>query len=178
MTYNSDNVLVRFFRSGFAGQFITAGIFGIIVWASVLPDPPPMPPTSGPAILYSVLYSILSGYPMLASVTGLAVMILSAFWLNGLLTKHEIVPKNTSLAAFLFILVLCWSPQQMTLTPAGITILFFLSVIQSLFQAYNRAEPTDLTFSAGFMIAIAALFYPPALLFYGFLLTISSFTVP
>jgi hypothetical protein len=164
-------VLVRFFRTSFATQYIAAGLFALAAWAAVLPDPPPMPEPSGPVVLYSLLYKLLSGSPILASLAGLAVVITSAFWLNLLLTRHEIVQKSSSLASFLFILMMCSHPGLMTLNPVNISVLLFLSLLKSLLESYNRPEPVDLMFSAGFMITFASLFYLPSILFYGFLLT-------
>jgi len=164
--------LVRFFRSSFAGQYIATGLFGIVIWGTVLPSPPPMPEPSGPVILYSLLYNLLSGYPVLASLAGFVTALIAAMWLNLLFTRHEIIPKNSSLAAFLFLLFSCWNPAQMTLTPLSIPLLLFLSVFQSLLEAYNRHDPVDLAFSAGFMITVSALFYLPSIFFYGFLLTV------
>ncbi len=164
-------MLVRFFRSSFAGQYIAAGVFAAVLWAFVLPAPPPMPEPSGPVILYQLLYRLLSGYPLVASVAGFFVMLVSAFWVNLLFSKHELITKNSSFAAFLFIVLSCWHPSLMTLTPVNLSVLFFLSVIQSMLLAYNRPEPVDLTFSAGFMIMAASFIYIPSLFFYGFLLT-------
>lgn len=164
-------MLVRFFRTSFASQYIAAGFFAIAAWAAVLPHPPPMPEPSGPVVLYNLLYQLLSGTPLLASLAGLVVIVTSALWLNLLLTKHEIVAKSSSLASFLFILLICCHPEQMTLTPVNIAVLLFLSLLKSLLEAYNRTDPVDLTFLAGFIITFSALFYLPSILFYGFLLT-------
>lgn len=130
-----------------------------------------MPEPSGPVVLYSLLFRYLSGTPLAASLAGLAVVILSAMWLNLLLTRHEIVPKSSSLAAFLFVLLMCAQPDRMTLTPVNISVLLFLPLLKSLLEAYNRQDPVDLTFTAGFIISFSALFYLPSVLFYGFLLT-------
>ena len=130
-----------------------------------------MPEPEGPVVLYRLLYGFLSPYPLLASVAGLLVVCVSAFWLNSLLTRHELVPKSSSLVAFLFILLMCSHPGHMTLTPVHIAVLLFIPLLRSLLEAYNRQEPTDLAFSAGFNVTLAALFYLPAILFYGFLLT-------
>jgi hypothetical protein len=164
-------VLVRFFRTSFATQYITTGLFALAAWGAVLPHPPPMPEPSGPVILYSLLFQYLSATPVLASLSGLVVVVISALWLNLLLTRHEIVPKSSSLVSFLFILLMCSHPDQMTLTPVNISVLLFLPLLKALLEAYNRQDPVDLTFSAGFIISFSALFYLPSFLYYGFLLT-------
>jgi len=164
-------VLVKFFRSSFATQYIATGILGVALWVLLIPAPPLMPAPSGPVPLYAVLYNLLSGLPVVASFLGLVIVLVSAFWLNDILTRNEIIPKNSSLAAFLFVLLSFCLPGQMTLTPVNISILLLIYLLRSLFQAYTKTEPVDLAFTTGFMIAIASLFYLPMVFFYGFLLT-------
>lgn len=164
-------MLVRFFKKSYASQYTAAGLTGVVLWASVLPAPPVMPEPQGPVILYRLLFSLLQGLPVVASLSGMALMLASAFWLNRLLTTHEIVQKKSSLAVFIYVLLSCWHPAQMTLTPVGIITPLLLWVLNELLLAYNRAEPVDLTFSAGFLISVSSLFFLPAILFYGFLLT-------
>ena len=109
--------------------------------------------------------------PVLASFLGLLLVLASGYWLNVILSSNEIIPKNSSLAAFLFVLLSFCIPGQLTLTPINISILLLIYLLKSLFQAYTRTEPVDLAFTTGFTIAIASLFYLPIIFFYGFLLT-------
>jgi hypothetical protein len=164
-------VLVRFFRSSFPIQYLAAGIVALVIWATALPHPPPMPAPSGPVPLYSFFFDLLGTLPRLAVIAGFCVVTASAFWLNRIVSSNELVPKNSSLTAFVFILMMSYAPSQLTLTPVNISVMLMLYLLQSLMISYNRKEPFDLVYAAGFFITVAALFYLPVLILYGFLLT-------
>jgi hypothetical protein len=164
-------VLVRFFRSSFPIQYLAAGIVALVIWATALPHPPPMPVPSGPVPFYRFFFDLLTTVPRLAVIAGFCVVTVSAFWLNRIVSSNELVPKNSSLTAFVFILMMSYAPSQLTLTPVNISVLLMLYLLQSLMISYNRKEPFDLVYAAGFFITVAALFYLPILILYGFLLT-------
>lgn len=163
-------MLIRYFRSNFPGQFVTAGAAGLLLWGAAVMHPPVMPPPDGPVPLYALLYQWLSCYPYLAMAAGFTLVVFQAVWLNFILLKHNLVPPNTALAALLFLIFTGLSPSWLTLTPVNITTLFLLLILRALLEAYNQSEPIELIYTMGFFTGLSSFFYLPSLFIYGFLL--------
>jgi hypothetical protein len=163
-------MLVRYFRAGFPAQYVTAGILGAILWSLAIVHPPPMPDPCGMIPFYSLLYKWLSGIPVLATLLGLLLVISEACYLNILLNRHELIPKNSTLTALLFLICISYLPAWLTLTPVNLFLVFLLVILKVILKAYAQPEPVEAVFSAGFLTGIASLFYFPGLFFLGFLL--------
>ena len=163
-------MILRFFRSGFPTQYIVIGIIGFLLWSHAFFLPPEMPPPDGPVPLYRFIYEILHGSPGIAAILGFILTLLSAFLLNRLLTQNEIVQKNSTLSALIFIALMSYFPFLLTLHQLSIAIFILLMILERLYQSYTKSESIELTYVAGFLIGIASLFYLPFILFFLFLL--------
>ncbi len=127
-----------------------------------------MPPPDGPVPLYSFLCGLLNGYPRVASVLGFLLVLGESVWLNGVLNRHELVLKNSSLPSLVFIVLMSFIPEQLTLTPINISVFLLILILQNLLKSYNKPEHLDLVFGAGFFTAAAGLFYIPFLIWFAF----------
>jgi hypothetical protein len=165
--------MIRFFKSAFPQQYIVIGFIGLLLWLRCFIDPRPMPPPDGPVPLYDGLYFLLSGYPVLAALLGFMLTLTLAFWFSLILNRHELVQKNSSLSALVFVILLSFYPDQMTLNPVLIALLFLLLILHHLLISYKKPEHLDRFFAAGFFTAAGSLFYLPFLFWFG--ITIVSF---
>jgi putative flippase GtrA len=163
-------MFLRFFRSCFPMQYIVIGIIGILLWSHAFFEPPAMPAPDGPVPLYKLIYTLLHGLPHAACIIGFILTLLSAFLLNRLLTQNEVVLKNSSLSALLFIALMSYFPFLLTLHQLSIATLILLMILERLYKSYSKSESLELTYVAGFLIGIASLFYLPFILFFFFLL--------
>ncbi len=163
-------MILRFFRSGFPMQFITIAIIGALLWGRAFIYPPGMPAPVGPVPLYALIYTLLHGSPHIACILGFILMLSSAFLLNRLLTQNEVVLKNSSLAALIFIELMSYLPFLLTLNQVSIATFFLLMILERLYKSYEKSESLQLTYVAGFLTGIASLFYLPFILFFFFLL--------
>jgi hypothetical protein len=162
--------MLRFFRSAFATQYIAIGIIAVLLWIRAFFAPPLMPAPEGPVPLYSLLFTLLYGSPLLACIFGFILTLLSAFLLNRLLTRNEVVLKNSSLSALVFIALMSYFPFLLTLHQLSIATFILLMILERLYKSYTRSESLELTYVAGFLIGIASMFYLPFILFFLFLL--------
>jgi putative flippase GtrA len=151
-------------------QYIVIGIIGILLWSRAFFEPPGMPAPDGPVPLYTLIYFLLHGSPHTACIIGFILTLLSAFLLNRLLTRNEVVHKNSSLSALIFIVLMSYFPFLLTLHQLSIATFLLLMILERLYQSYNKAESLELTYVAGFLIGIGSLFYLPFILFFFFLL--------
>jgi len=162
--------MIRFFKSSFVVQYCAICIAGLILWGRALFDPPLMPVPEGYIPLYSFLYSLLSGLPLVQVVAGYLVVMSSTIILNHLLYSHNIVHKNSSLSGFIFMILMSYYPQFLTIQPVNITVFFLLLILNQLLKSYNREERLDFIYSAGFFTAIGSFFYFPFIFFYFYVL--------
>jgi putative flippase GtrA len=154
-------MFLRFFRSGFVTQYLAIGIIGLLLWGRAFIDPPAMPAPDGPVPMYSLIYSLLHSLPHVAVILGFILTLASAYLLNRLLTRNEVLLKNSSLSSLIFIALMSYFPFLLTLHQVSIAALFLLMILERLYRAYSRSESLELTYVAGFMIGIASLFYLP-----------------
>jgi len=163
-------MILRFFRSSFPIQFFTIGVIAILLWGHAFFNPPAMPAPDGPVPLYELIYNLLHRAPHIACIIGFILTIFSAFLLNRLLTQNEVLLKNSSLSALVFIALMSYFPFLLTLHQLSITTLILLMIIERLYKSYNKTESLELTYVAGFLIGINSLFYLPFIIFFFFLL--------
>jgi hypothetical protein len=163
-------VFLRFFRSSFATQYIFIGIIGLVFWIPAFITPVPMPVPDGTVPGYALIYALLSGTPRLAAILGFVLVLGSAVLLNYIFNTQEVVTKNSSLAAFLFMILASYYPALLTIHPVSIAIFILLLIFQELFRTYHESESLELFFSAGFYAGLGSLIYFPFLFFFAFII--------
>jgi hypothetical protein len=129
-----------------------------------------MPAPEGPVPLYAFLYDIFQGLPLLSTVLGFCLVLAETYWLTRILSKHELVLKNSSLSAMIFLVMLSFLPGQLTLNPINITLGFMILILYHLLISYNKPEHLDRIFAAGFFTAIGSMFYLPFILWFVFVI--------
>ena len=162
-------MVLRFFRSSFATQYLVIGFIAVLLWIHAFIYPPLMPPPDGPVPCYSLIYNLFAGIPRLATFIGFILTLVSAYLLNRLLTNNEVLPKNSSLSALILIVLMSYFPFLLTLHQLSIAALILLVILDQLFRSYNKLESLELSFVAGFLTGVASLFYLPFLIFFLFL---------
>jgi len=163
-------VFIKFFKSSFFGQYLVIGIIGVCLWLSAFINPPGMPAPEGPTPFYSLLFELLSGYPTLASIIGFILVLAEAYWLTHILSRHELVLKNSSLSALVFLVFMSFLPGQLTLNPINISLGFMILILYHLLISPNKPDHLDRIFAAGFFTSMAGLFYLPFLLWFIFVM--------
>jgi len=159
---------IRFFKSSFAGQYFSIGIIGLALWLPAFVAPQVMPPPDGPSPLYAILYEILHETPRIATILGFFLVLTEAYWLTQILTKHELVLKNSSLSALVFLVLMSFYPEMLILNPLNIVVLLLIFMLDNLLRSYNKPEHLDHVYAAGFFTAVATMFYLPFLLWFAF----------
>ncbi len=129
-----------------------------------------MPVPEGPVPLYSLLYLILGDFPLLASIAGFFLVLIETYWLTRILSRHELVLKNSSLSALIFLVMMSFLPEQLTLNPINVALGFMILILYHLLISYNRPEHLDRIFAAGFFTAIASMFYLPFIFWFVFVI--------
>jgi len=158
---------LRFFKSAFFTQYLLIGTIGLVLWLPAALNPPQMPSPDGPVLLYALIYGALHGTPLLAAFFGFILIFWETWFFAKIINKNELVLKNSSVSALLFIILISLFPNQLTLTPTALALFFILLTINQLMIIYRKPEHFDRIFAVGFYTALASLFYLPVLLWMG-----------
>ncbi|MCX6268371.1 MAG: DUF6427 family protein, partial [Bacteroidetes bacterium] len=129
-----------------------------------------MPAPEPPAPLYALCYQILHGFPLFATVLGFSLVLAETYWLTRIFSLHELVLKNSSLSALVFLVMMSFLPDQLTLNPINIALGFMILILHNLLISYNKPEHLDRIFAAGFFTAVASMFYLPFILWFVFVI--------
>ena len=95
----------------------------------------------------------------------LILIIIQAILLNDLVIKHKLSRALSTIPGAMFILLSSTILVSEIFHPILIANLFFLLSIQSLFKIYKKHQPVVTIFNAGLFLALAAIVYPPYLIF-------------
>ncbi|MCF8367917.1 MAG: hypothetical protein K9G76_02655 [Bacteroidales bacterium] len=107
---------------------------------------------------WALIMGLTQDIPVLLFIFQFILLFMGGIFLNYTLEKYDLIPKNSLIAAFLYILLSCHSPQFLVLSPGIFTASLVIIIIFLLFDIYSREEPYDRIFYIGFIIAIAAFF--------------------
>ena len=163
-------MFIKFFKSSFFIQYLVIGITGLCLWFSAFRTPPGMPVPEGPVPLYSFFFHLLHDKPLLATVIGFCLVLAETYWLTRILSHHELVLKNSSLSALVFLVMLSFLPDHLTLNPINIALGFMILILHHLLISYNKPEHLDRIFGAGFFTAVASMFYLPFIFWFVFVI--------
>jgi len=84
-----------------------------------------------------------------------------AILLNNLVVKHKLSRALSTIPAALFVLYACFALESEIFHPALVANLFALLSLGSLFKIYKKHAPVATIFNSGFYMTMAAVFYPP-----------------
>jgi hypothetical protein len=163
-------LFIKFFKSSFFIQYLFIGIIGLCLWFSAFLSPPGMPVPEVPAPLYAFIYNLIFDIPLVATLLGFVLVLAETYWLTRILSHHELVLKNSSLSALIFLVLMSFLPDQLTLNPINIVLGFMILILHHLLISYNKPEHLDRIFAAGFFTAIASMFYLPFILWFVFVI--------
>lgn len=165
-------MLIRIFRSSFYAQYLLLLILAALLWLKLWFNACSPPEAIGPAPLYELLLRILPEGIAGTGLLAFALLLFQAFLINFILIRHGILPKNSLLAALVFIMLMSLFPELLNLNPMICAGTFVALSFNSMMKTYGSPDPTGNVFSAAFLLAFASLFYLPAILMF-FLLLLS-----
>lgn len=163
-------MFIKFFKSSFFVQYLVITLAGISLWIRAFALPPPMPFPDGPTPLYQLIYALLHDYPFVATLCGFILVMAEAYGFTQILDRHELVLKNSSLPALVFVVMMSFLPPQLTLNPINLAMGLMIMILYHLLIYYNRPDHLDRIFASGFFTGIASMIYLPFLLWFLFVI--------
>lgn len=160
-------MLIRFFRSSFAAQYLVVAIIALVMWFPSLINASDLyiSPVEG-GLLFKPLAAWLFQFPLVATVLALILLLLQAFYFNGILASNLLIARNGFSGALAYVLMFSFSRELTSLYQIIPAAFFVIAAMHMLFLIYGKKEAVIYVFNAGFFIAIAGLFYPPAFMLF------------
>lgn len=161
-------MIAGFLKNNHLGATILIPLLGIFLWVTVFFKAEPAPAFYGMP-LFQLFDEALKNLPVLKEILALALILAEAFFLNQLAVSHQGTPKANFLPAAIYLLLMSSSRSFLSFHPLLFANFFLLLAIRSLLKMHKKETAFAEAFDGGFYIAIASLFYLPALLFFPFL---------
>ncbi len=111
------------------------------------------------------LFSWLKNVPLLQSIVAILLIFLQAVTINYIVNRHRLSLRPNLFPGVFYILLVSISKESLYLNPVLFANIFFLLAVVNLFKTYRIAHVSTSIFNSAFFIAIASLFYLPALLY-------------
>lgn len=166
-------MLIRIFKQNAPVIPILLLLAGLLLWADGFIFPmEPGAATEGPAPLFAPLASAFEGLPLLSVITAFVMLMLQVFLVNYMVQANNLLGKPSWLPGFLYLLLMSSDPSLISLHPVLVANLFLIWALARTLAAYSEGDGMVEVFNVGFLIAIAGLFYYPAVVFFLWLLVV------
>lgn len=152
-------MLIKQFKNSFYPQYVLLIVLSAALWIRPFIAGCDFPPAGDESPLFQLIVNWLPAWGFVLPLLGFTLLLLEAFFLNYILIKHEIAPKNSLIAAFIYILVMSQSLPALSLNPVLCAAFFIIPALDRILCTYGDPDPTRDVFSAAFLLALASLFH-------------------
>lgn len=117
------------------------------------------------ALLFSFLKNFSASYQTISIVLAAILCFVQALIIIGIVNDNKILSRKNYLPGAVFIIFASFFKESLLLTPASIALTFLLICATRLFSLIRKEKAYGDVFDLGFLVALAALFYFPSVLF-------------
>jgi hypothetical protein len=115
---------------------------------------------------YSLITNWLTNNIFYSRIFTFGVMLFTGFYLLQINSKHIIIKQRTYLPAFFYLILISSIRPLHQINPSVFAAFFIVFTLDHILSIYHKEDVLDNLFKAGFYIAIASLFYAPAILYF------------
>lgn len=165
-------MLVRLFNSSQPSTLLLIPLVGILLWSQNFLGTPieiDFPFDYHQMPLYKWIKDLIP-QNIFSSILALLCIILQAFWLARINSKHWLIKERTYLPAILYVVLASGCPFLLRLHPILLGNFFFIWSLDMLFSSYKKRKAMNYFFNASLGLAIASLFYAPYAYFLPFII--------
>ncbi len=166
-------MLLGYFKKNAPAAPILLVFAGLMLWSDVfLFFSKQIPPKSYSEPLFSWLFGLVNLWPFLYVLLPFLLVLTQAFIINFIVQASNLLEKPSWLPGFLYVLLMSSNQDMLKLNPALVANLFLLFAIARAMSLYGEGEVMLKVFNVGVLLAIAGLFYYPALMFFLWLIMV------
>jgi hypothetical protein len=161
-----NKVIILFFKNSYLPQYTALFLLAALLWTPSLLNTTSEPPIPSNLIspLFPAFIKLFGNHHFLITLVNFTLVFSGAILSNHILEKNDLVPRNSLVAAFFFILLLS-QVQFSPLNPGYIVAFLLLTMLFFILGIYKIPEPYNQVFNSGLLIALASFFYFPSIAF-------------
>ncbi len=155
-------MMIRFFRSSYAAQYIVLTVFNTLLFLPAMLQPETISAETALSPLSSLAPYLLSHFPYLTLGLSILLVLIQAYFINAIFSAHQLSVRVGVMGAFVYVILMgSVFSQQPGFTNYLLAALFVLAALHTLLLLYDAAKPDFLFFNAGLFVSLASLFYFP-----------------
>lgn len=116
--------------------------------------------------LYNVLLPAIKSYPGLAVATTFFLLMLQVFMINHVATTKGFTDRYSALPGLIYLLLMSSTEGMIAPNPVILANAFLIPAVNKLLNVYEDEHVIKEVFNISFLIALASLFFLPALAFF------------
>ena len=156
--------MIKFFRQSYIIQYIVLALLAIVLWLpAFVSGSVDLTLTSPVTPIYNWLSGLLDASPLAMMISAFVLMVLGAMFFNSILVANQIIPKVSTMGAFVFLLFMNLTLAQTGFFPFALSQLFILAMIHICYLVYQNPNPEIYLFNAGVCLALATMCYFPSI---------------
>ena len=157
--------MLKFFKHSYIAQLVVIVLLLVALWIPVfvqnISDTAVGMPTTP---LYNLIADIFGSSNAAMTIFTFIVFGLSVLFFNSMLSVNQLVTRNSSIGAFVFVLCLCSVPLQDEYYPFLLASPLIMMVIQTVFLIYQVEKPEPYLMNAGVFVALSSMIYFPSII--------------
>jgi hypothetical protein len=120
---------------------------------------------SGEGVFSEIVYTWIGSQQFISQAIAILLLLLQGFFVNVFCINHRLSNETTLFPGVFYVLMACFIPDFLYLSPVLLANTFFLIALNELFVTYKNPACADRIFNAGFWTGVASLFYFPYVFF-------------
>lgn len=157
--------MLKFFKHSYIAQLVVIVLLIVALWIPAFVEHVSDIAVGSPVTpLYNLFANIFDFSSLAMTVFAFLIFGASVFFFNSMMSVNQLVTRNSSLGAFVYVLCLCCVPIQDEYYPFLFASTFIMMAMQTVYLIYQVEKPEPYLMNAGFFIALASMFYFPAII--------------
>ncbi len=166
-------MLIRIFKQNAPVIPLLLLLAGLLLWADgFIFATEPVAASERHAPLFGLMAVAFESRPVLSVITAFVLLMLQVFLVNYMVQTNNLLGKPSWLPGFLYLLLMSSDPSLTALHPVLVANLFLIWALARTLAAYSEGDVMAEVFNVGFLIAVAGLFYYPAMVFFLWLIVV------
>lgn len=157
--------MLKFFRHSYIAQLVVIVLLLVTLWipafVTQFHDTAVGTPTTP---LYNLIAGLFDSSSSAMTVLTFVAFGLYVLFFNSMLSVNQLITRNSSIGAFVFVLSMCCVQIKDDYYPFLLASVFIMMAIQTIYLIYQVAKPESYLMNSGLFVAIASMFYYPAII--------------
>lgn len=161
-------MLLRILKSNTLFSLLLIPMIGVLFWIPSFRSPVHLDinQANGAMPLYYLVYNLMKEQNLWQVLIAFCLVIVNSFFVAQLSSSFLFLKKRSHLPGIIYLITVSSLNVLHSLLPAHLATLFVLIAIYFILDTYHKPIEITYTFNASFFLAIASLFYLPALILF------------